>query len=128
MQMEIGIVKKILTIIILISTICYADTSEKRIGVTAKTFTISMPENRTTGFVWYLTKYDTNLISPISKNYETNNPQKLMGAPGNVTWTFQLKDIKVPTISSLEFSSERSFEANPQTDKLKYTLIINQIN
>lgn len=51
-------------------------------------FTITLPSNRTTGYQWILARFDHNMITPIKQHYQPSN-SKMLGAPGNSTWTFK---------------------------------------
>jgi inhibitor of cysteine peptidase len=54
------------------------------------TFSIILESNPTTGYSWFLVKYDSNLIVPVSRKYYPSNT-KLIGAGGYEKWTFRIK-------------------------------------
>lgn len=76
------------------------------------TFTIRLAANNTTGFQWFLTGYDANLVTPSRSGYETNT-NKLIGSPGVSVWEFQLKPIAflVPHITHIQFEYRRPWLA-----------------
>lgn len=66
----------------------------KTIMVSAKDpqFTITLKSNPTTGYMWFLEKYDTNLVTVVSHQYQPPTSQ-LVGAGGKDVWTFKLNSI-----------------------------------
>lgn len=54
-------------------------------------FVIKLKSNPTTGYSWFLTDYNANLIEPLKHQYEPPTDKKLVGAPGYETWTFRMK-------------------------------------
>lgn len=74
-------------------------------------FTITLQSNPTTGFSWFLSKYNQNLVEVISQKYVAPS-SKLMGAPGYEVWTFQVTDagFKVPQTMKIEMSYARPWE------------------
>src|SRR3990172_6384423 len=54
-------------------------------------FSIVLHSNPTTGYLWVLKNYDSNLISPVSRKFYPPVNKKLMGAPGYEKWTFRVK-------------------------------------
>lgn len=77
------------------------------------TFTIRLAANATTGFQWFLTGYDPDIMKPLRSSYVTN-PGKLMGSPGISEWEFQLKPVafSVPQVTHIQFEYRRPWEAN----------------
>ena len=62
-------------------------------------FQIILPANRTTGYQWTVTRYDKSLLQLVSSKYIA--PQsKLMGAGGQMQFTFKLVKRKTYPISS----------------------------
>ena len=53
------------------------------------TVRLTLKSNRTTGFSWYVMKYNQNLVTPISEKYMAPN-SNLAGAPGYSVWTFKI--------------------------------------
>ena len=54
-------------------------------------FSIVLHSNPTTGYLWVLKNYDSNLISPVSRKFYPPVNKKLMGATGYEKWTFRVK-------------------------------------
>src|SRR6056297_3167536 len=65
--------------------------SKKAILVNEKQpqFSITLQSNPTTGFSWFLSKYNGKLIQIVSHKYIAPS-SKLMGAPGHEVWTFRV--------------------------------------
>lgn len=63
----------------------------KPIVVTQKSpfFTITLQSNATTGFTWFLTNYDSKLVTPLSMTYHPPISQ-MVGAPGIMEWKFKV--------------------------------------
>jgi inhibitor of cysteine peptidase len=62
----------------------------KPLGVAVgQEFKITLPANATTGYQWVLAQPpDENLVRVLKSDYKRSN-SKLMGASGNITWTFK---------------------------------------
>lgn len=53
------------------------------------TFTLTLQSNPSTGYSWFLTKYNSQLITAVSHQFVAPD-SKLIGAPGYEIWTFKL--------------------------------------
>jgi len=88
----------------------------KAISVTQKKpeFTITLKSNPTTGFSWFLGKYDEGLIKAVSQKYVAPS-SKLMGAPGYEVWTFKVlpKAFAIPSTMEIEMDYARPWEKKP---------------
>lgn len=85
----------------------------KSIEITQATpnFSITVQSNRTTGYMWLLNKYDTNLIKPLSQKYYA--PKKSMpGAGGYEVWKFKVKPLGfvVPQVIKLTLIYARPWD------------------
>ncbi len=60
------------------------------VSKSSATFSIVLESNPTTGYSWFLVKYDSNLIVPVSRKYYPLNT-KLIGAGGYEKWVFRVK-------------------------------------
>lgn len=77
------------------------------------TATVVLPSNPSTGFSWFLGRYNSELITPVSQTYKAAST-KLVGAPGSDTWVFQVKPaafvvpqvIKIRMVYAKPFSLE----------------------
>ncbi len=86
---------------------------KKPILVTVKNpvITITVPANPTTGYSWFLKKYDRDLLIPKGATY--NAPKKAMpGAPGYTVWRFFVKRtaFSVPRITSIKLIYARPWK------------------
>ncbi len=100
-----------------ISIMAYADDETMNVNVTAPELVINLPANPTTGFQWSLVKYDHDLLTLSSSNYEKPKTN-LVGAGGQMHYVFQIKKGKVaPASTELKFKYARSWE--PKTATLK---------
>ena len=121
--------RRITTIILMLFSmhICLAENyTNSNLSVTNidKSFKITMPENKSTGYQWYLKSYDSKLITPSRKTYiaaDTN----IAGATGQAIWEFAIHNVRVPTITKLEFISQRSWQPEENTQSSSYTIFIN---
>ena len=107
----------------LCTQLTFAETNTIR--VTAKDnhmVTITMPENPTTGFTWFLTGYDAAFLTPVDKQFAAST-STLAGAPGVATWHFKSL-LTVPAITEITFSSERPWSISQDALKKTYTIII----
>lgn len=73
--------------------------------------TLTLQSNRTTGFKWLLTKYDSNMLKPISQKYYAPK-KKLPGAGGYEVWKFKVKPLgfKVPQVIDINLLYAQPWE------------------
>jgi predicted secreted protein len=64
----------------------------KAIMVSAKAsqFSIVLHANPTTGYMWFLEKYDPNFITVVNHLYQPPTDTRLVGAGGKDIWVFKL--------------------------------------
>jgi len=81
-------------------------------------FTLHLKSNPTTGFFWYLGKYDDYQVSATDHEYLTPEDKKMVGAPGQETWTFNLQKsaFNVPRIFKIHFTYARPWTTANATD------------
>jgi len=82
------------------------------------TFLIKLKSNPTTGYAWYLQKYDSNIVEPVKRVFEAPDNKKLIGAPGFEVWTFRVKPggFTVPMQTVIHFVYVRPWEmGNPSS-------------
>lgn len=85
-------------------------------------FTITLPSNPTTGFLWTVVDYDKNLFLLTDQQYITSN-SGLIGAGGHVLFTFKLKkQAAYPSYAIIKLKNSRSWE--PQSAMQKQIKII----
>src|SRR3989338_9840306 len=103
------------TIITFATETITASTPDKSIVITAKkqhTFNIILPSNPTTGYSWFLTDYNHQLLKPVNHQYVAPN-NKLMGAGGFEIWTFNIQqEVPVPQKTTVTFTYQRPWETN----------------
>lgn len=96
-------------------------------NVSAKTptFIVTLPSNPTTGYQWTVTKYDQKLFNLAKRQYIA--PQtKLIGAGGNMNFTFALKKgMSYPKSTKMAFTYGRSWD--PKSGTLK-KVTVNFVN
>ena len=85
-------------------------------------FAVDMPENPTTGYTWFLSGYDANIITPVAKSY-TAAASQLAGAPGVASWRFNSR-VHVPTITKVRFSAQRPWAISDKAQSTEYTIVI----
>lgn len=85
--------------------------------------TISLPANRTTGYAWFLSSYNKNLVQPLHYKYSAPKGNK-PGAPGVSIWTFRVLNTAfvVPQILKIKFVYCRPWIAK-KANKKTVTLI-----
>jgi inhibitor of cysteine peptidase len=78
-----------------------------------KKVTVTLVENPSTGYRWYLARYPEQWLKPTGHKYIPTKSQ-LVGAPGKVVWTFEIKKsaFHVPRALSLAFVSLRGFQTD----------------
>ncbi|HSW94467.1 MAG TPA: protease inhibitor I42 family protein [Gammaproteobacteria bacterium] len=86
------------------------------------TFSIKLAANPTTGYAWYLQRYDVALIQPVKRVYEAPLKKNQMGAPGYEIWTFRVKPagFAVPMQTRLQFVYARAWEVNEKAQPVVF--------
>lgn len=56
---------------------------------TSDDVTVTLPANRSTGYVWFIGRYPTHFVSVVSSTYVPPK-QAMPGAPGQSVWKFKL--------------------------------------
>lgn len=86
-------------------------------------FEITVVSNAgSTGFSWYLDKYDNNIITPVStENINNNQDDELVGAPIEVKWKFKVNPsvITVPQITHIKLINKRAWEVDSMPAAVK---------
>lgn len=93
------------------------DTLSMNVNPEESSFVVKLAANPTTGFQWSVVKYDKNLLTLSSSQYQ--KPQtNLIGAGGQMMFTFTLNKGKSrPDKTNLVFKYARSWEPNTATTK-----------
>jgi len=78
------------------------------LGIKHRDFTISLKSNPSTGYKWYLVRYDTNFIEPLRHEYKpaaSKDHKKKLGAPGLEVWHFRASEraFRVPHMFTMVF-------------------------
>jgi len=78
------------------------------------TFTLTLPANPTTGYLWFLKKYDPNLIQPLKHVYVRQSKMRI-GGGGSDKWRFKVKPIafSVPHKTTITLVYKRPWEKTP---------------
>jgi inhibitor of cysteine peptidase len=95
-------------------------TIETKVG---KTFTVTLPANRTTGYSWQIGEFTPGIVKMISEDYTlAENTRGLVGAGGEQIWTFEAVNAGEVTI---HFEYARPWEKNiPAIKKADYSITI----
>lgn len=105
--------------VILISFLMTGCEAKEQITINAKqeNFTITLPANPTTGFLWSVVDYDKEIFELIKQQY-IRSKEGLVGAGGNSLFTFKLKkQSSYPSSSIIKFKYSRSWEPKSAIDK-----------
>ena len=100
------------------------------------TFFIALKSNPTTGYQWFLKKYNTNLIIPLKQAYrppllieqaKAQHKPALVGAPGTEKWWFAVNKsaLRAPGMTKVTFCSMRSWALECDQEKT-FTVIWHQ--
>lgn len=115
-------------LMVVISTASFADPivyneNKLAIQVTADhpQFVIKLKSNKTTGYSWFLVKYDSALVEPVKHIYQAPTSQ-LVGAPGYDVWTFNMKPAAfiVPQQTAIAFTYARPWESKAAATQLSF--------
>lgn len=87
--------------------------------------TIKIKSNATTGYSWFLTNYNSALLTPVSSKYvaPTSN---IAGAPGYVEWQFSVNKaaFAVPQLTQVSLQYLRPWSVVSNAQKATYTIAI----
>ena len=81
---------------------------------------ITLDDNPTTGYNWFLLSYDHQLVTPVSAKYQAPQDKSLMGASGSMEWTFKLSHdaFVVPQVTQVVLTYARPWEVTSPTKKI----------
>jgi inhibitor of cysteine peptidase len=104
-----------------------ADTSSPQniqLSANQQTVDITLPANGTTGFQWFVTGYDHDLLSLDNYRYAPNSNTKLMGAPGKATFTFNIdpRFYDAPQLTTVQFSYQQPWSPSANGSTTSVTL------
>ena len=109
--------------LLLLCSLCgYAvETTTITADPSSKKFVVSLPSNPTTGYQWTVTTYDKSILNMTGSQYIP--PQKkLIGAGGNMTFTFALiKGKSYPQSTKMLFTYARAWD--PKSGMLKNVVV-----
>ena len=90
-------------------------------------FSIKLPSNRTTGYSWFVRKYDDQFITPVDHTYSSPSNGK-PGQGGQEMWTFKVKQaaFAVPTITDITMLYAQPWNINSDTT-VKHFKIVTQV-
>ena len=82
------------------------------------TIIVQLPGNATTGYQWYLTRYNHRLLQLDGYHYSTQNTH-LMGAPGTTAFVFGVTPAfhTAPQMTHIKFSYQRGWESGAAKTK-----------
>ncbi len=92
------------------------------VSPTHSQFVIKLKSNPTTGYSWFLRKYNSEFIQPVNHHFQSSDNPKLVGAPGYELWTFKVKaeGFRVPHLMPLSFIYARPWEKNNSVSELTF--------
>ena len=128
-----GISKMIIGLTFLLSTLVYAGQApssytEKNLHIMVSAsqpqFEIKLKSNATTGYSWFLRKYNSKLIEPVKHVYQAPQNKGIVGAPGVEVWTFRVKasGFVVPQQTIIRMVYARPWEGAEATEQLNFTV------
>lgn len=92
---------------------------------TDSTVTIKIKSNATTGYSWFLTDYNSALLTPVFSKYvaPTSN---LVGAAGYVEWQFSVNKaaFAVPQLTQVSMQYIRPWVVSTNNQKMNFTIAI----
>jgi inhibitor of cysteine peptidase len=89
-------------------------------------FQIKLKGNPSTGYMWFLREYNSNLVIPV-KRVIVPAETKMMGAPSFELWTFKVKPeaLIVPQQTMLRFNYSRPWDVNDQPKQVAFRVSVN---
>src|SRR5690349_6447782 len=85
-------------------------------------FTIKLPSNPTTGYSWFLTNYDNDLVQLVHHQFVApkQSAKSLVGAPGEEVWIFRAKPEAFigPQQTTIRFVYARPWAKQKQTKEV----------
>lgn len=99
----------------------------KAIQVTKKSedVTLRVKSNPSTGYSWFLVKYDPLLLTPVSREFMPSEGAK-PGTPGYEVWQFKVnsKAFQVPQITTIILQYIKPWVVPSNARQLKFTVVI----
>src|SRR3989338_9718447 len=88
-------------------------------------FTLKMPSNPSTGYSWFLVKYDHQLLTPLGRHYFPPKESK-PGASGEEEWQFRVKSrtFSVPRVTHIILKYVRPWIGTQPAEKRVFTVVI----
>ncbi len=95
-----------------------------RLSANQQSVDIVLPANATTGFQWFVTSYDHDLLSLNNYRYNPNPNKKLMGAPGEAVFTFTIdpRFYDAPQLSTITFNYDQPWSPRQNASSTTVTL------
>ncbi len=86
---------------------------------------LKIKSNPTTGYMWFLSSYDSNLLTPVSRQYIPSKSD-LVGAGGYVEWTFSVNKqaFVVPQLTHINLHYIRPWIVTAGHQQLNFTVAI----
>lgn len=108
------------------NTSAQAKASQDVIKTKRPTFSLTLQSNYTTGYKWFIKKYDSSMISVVGHRYIRNKSQ-MIGAGGVENWVFHINKnaFNAPHILSVTMTYARPFDIKNGTDKT-FTIMTQQ--
>src|SRR3990167_320034 len=94
------------------------DGSTYQVSSAQNTFVVTLQSNATTGFQWDIKHYDHSLLTLTSSQYIPPTNTQLLGAPGQISFSFTIKTgVARPKSSNIQFVYQRPWEPKTGTEK-----------
>lgn len=79
----------------------------------------SLPSNPSTGYSWFLSSFNSNLVMPMKRTFEKSK-KNIAGAPGVSTWMFRVhrQAFSVPTITKITMIYARPWDMSHAKTKV----------
>jgi predicted secreted protein len=87
-------------------------------------FTVTLPTNSSTGYMWYLKNYDARLIILLRHNIQASK-SAMAGAPGNEVWEFSVnpKGFVAPHMTMVQFEYARPWNLSDHPSIVDFTVV-----
>jgi inhibitor of cysteine peptidase len=89
-------------------------------------FTIALPANPSTGYIWLVQSYDAKLLKLSQHHYLASNKKSTVGAPGVEDWVFHVKSkVVAPQITKITLVHARPWEiVEAKGEEKTFTIVV----
>ena len=88
-------------------------------------FILKLKSNPTTGYSWFLTKYNPSVVKLVRHYFEAPMNKKRVGAPGYELWIFRVKPAGfiIPQHTFIHFVYKRPWESASDVERLTFNIV-----